>query len=165
MFQKLTIIIAVIILCSSMVLGQEFQKSITGKGFKIGPGFSEINTSYDEIEKYFETKIGSHFGAFLTYQITSKLSIQPELLSEIGIGETRILSGWQRPKLHLQALKIRTIWATFMFAGANLKKQLKNSKKPLSLSPIMAMPIIIWPTLIIRSAGTIWLWKIIKKPF
>ena len=83
MFQKFITIITVIFMCSSVVSAQDFQKSITGKGIKIGPGYSAMNTTYDEIEPYFETKTGTHLGVFLTYQISPKLSIQPELLSSV----------------------------------------------------------------------------------
>ena len=83
MIQKSCIVIAVIVLCAGSIFCQDFERSITGKGLKIGPGYNMLSTTYDELEPYFDTKIGSHGGAFLTYQMSPTFSIQPEFMFSV----------------------------------------------------------------------------------
>lgn len=93
MFKKVTLLVFLIMFIFNFASAQNAEKGITGKGVKLGIGFSYMSTEYDDLEPYFEYKIGFHGGAFLTYQLSPKFDLQPEFLVAVkGINQGGILS-------------------------------------------------------------------------
>jgi len=81
--RRLTIVSIAILIIAGSALAQQPVKGISSKGIKLGLGSSMISTEYEALKALFEFKIGFHGGAFLTYDLTPELSIQPELLLSI----------------------------------------------------------------------------------
>ena len=93
MLKKIIILSALIIIWAGILQAQTEEPAITGKGLKLGFGISNLKTNYDVIEPLIDFKIGFHGGAFLTYQLSPKISIQPELLFAVkGTNQGGILN-------------------------------------------------------------------------
>ncbi|HPC12030.1 MAG TPA: porin family protein, partial [candidate division Zixibacteria bacterium] len=59
---------------------QESPAGVTGKGVKLGLDFSRINTEYDELDDFLDSRVGFTAGAFLTYRVSRQFAVQPEIL-------------------------------------------------------------------------------------
>ena len=95
MITKTIIMTFIVLLCVGTTYAQDIDtvKGINSKGLKIGFGSSMMNAGYEELETFFDYKIGFHGGAFLTYQVNPKFSIQPELLLSVkGTNQGGIIS-------------------------------------------------------------------------
>lgn len=55
-------------------------KGITGKGLKLGFDIASIRTGISELNNYLDTKTGFTGGAFLTYNFSREIALQPEIL-------------------------------------------------------------------------------------
>lgn len=78
---KKTILLGgIILLLYVSVSAQKPEVGITGYGVKLGLGFAGINTDYDELDDFLDSKTGFSGGAFLTYSLNRQFAIQPELL-------------------------------------------------------------------------------------
>jgi opacity protein-like surface antigen len=53
---------------------------VTGKGLKLGFDIASINTDYDELDEFLDSRAGFSGGAFLTYSLSRQFAIQPEIL-------------------------------------------------------------------------------------
>ncbi len=58
---------------------QQPTAGITGAGIKLGFGFAGIDTEYDELDEFLDSRTGFSVGAFLTYSLTDRFAIQPEI--------------------------------------------------------------------------------------
>ncbi|MDF1543990.1 MAG: porin family protein [bacterium] len=81
--RRVTIMWAVCIVIAGSAFSQTPIQGVSGKGLKLGFGSSLMTTDYEELKELFEFKIGFHGGAFLTYDLSPSLSIQPELLFSV----------------------------------------------------------------------------------
>ena len=59
---------------------QESSSGVTAKGLKLGFGLADINTDYNELDEFLDSRVGFSGGAFLTYSISRQFAVQPELL-------------------------------------------------------------------------------------
>lgn len=85
--KKLIMLTGLILLLGVTVCAQKPGVGITGKGFKIGLDFASINTDYEELDDFLDSKTGFSGGAFLTYSLNRQFAVQPELLFVMKGGE------------------------------------------------------------------------------
>lgn len=71
---------AALMLLITSGFAQSTSTGIESKGLKLGFGFSYMSTSYDELAELFEYKAGFQGGGFLSYRMSPRFSLQPELL-------------------------------------------------------------------------------------
>lgn len=71
---------AMVLLLSVAASAQVPATGITGKGLKLGLGFASINTDYQELDDFFDSRVGFSGGAFLTYSLSPQFAVQPEVL-------------------------------------------------------------------------------------
>ena len=89
--QVLPAVIIILVLCFA-AQAQEEGVGITGKGIKLGATWGSLNTN----DSVFEAGAAGGFtgGAFLTYNITPRLAIQPELIYvQKGTGDNNFFYG------------------------------------------------------------------------
>jgi len=85
-------VLVVILLLSISVHAQEEGVGVTGKGIKLGAGWGSFSTNDSVLVS--GTIGGFAGGAFLTYNITPRLAIQPELMYvRKGTGDNNFLFG------------------------------------------------------------------------
>ena len=77
---KLVVAIGLVLLFSVCVSAQPEGIGVTGKGLKLGVDMAKIHTSIDALNEYLGTKTGFTGGAFLTYNISRRFALQPEVL-------------------------------------------------------------------------------------
>ncbi len=68
-----------LLLCVS-ASAQERTVGVTGKGFKLGFDAAGINTPYQELDDFLDSRVGFIGGAFLTYSLNRQFAVQPEIL-------------------------------------------------------------------------------------
>ena len=76
--KKLFLLMGMILL-GAAVSAQQPSTGITGKGFKVGFDFSDINTDYDELDNFLDGRTGVLAGAYLTYSFDRQFALQPEI--------------------------------------------------------------------------------------
>jgi len=72
--------VAIVLLIGVAVSAQEKTPGITGKGLKLGLGFANISTDYQELNDFLDSRSGASCGAFVTYSFNRRWAVQPELL-------------------------------------------------------------------------------------
>ena len=78
---KNLILVSGLILSLCIAAGaQEATQGVTGMGLKLGFGFANISTDYDELDEFLDSRTGFSGGAFLTYNLNRQLAVQPEVL-------------------------------------------------------------------------------------
>ena len=75
----MSIISLTLLVLVSLTQAETSSPGVTGVGIKLGFGYATINTTVDEFEDK-ESFAGGTFGAFMTYNLTPAVSMQPELL-------------------------------------------------------------------------------------
>ncbi len=78
--KKLIMVMAVILLLCAAASAQQPGVGVTGKGVKLGFDIADINTDYDELDEFLDSRVGFSGGAFLTYNFTPQFAVQPEIL-------------------------------------------------------------------------------------
>lgn len=78
--RHLILIVGTILLLCAAVNAQEWTSGITGKGLKLGFDISSINTDYDELDKFLDSRVGFSGGVYLTYAFARQFAVQPEIL-------------------------------------------------------------------------------------
>ena len=69
----------ILLLCVA-ASAQQTTVGVTGKGVKLGFDIAKINTDYNELDDFLDTRVGFSGGAFLTYTLNRQFAVQPELL-------------------------------------------------------------------------------------
>jgi hypothetical protein len=70
----------IILLLCAAANAQKPIPGVTGMGFKIGLGVAKINTDYDELDEFLDSRVGFSGGAYLTYSFNRQFAVQPEIL-------------------------------------------------------------------------------------
>lgn len=78
--KNLVLLMVAVLMLGIAASAQSEVIGITGKGVKLGFGFSAINTDYDDLDEFLDSRVGFSGGAFLTYGLNRQFSVQPELL-------------------------------------------------------------------------------------
>jgi hypothetical protein len=78
--KKLLLLAVIILLPGVAKSAQEVTTGVTGKGFKLGFTIASINTAYDELNDFLDSRVGFTGGAFLTYNLSRQFAVQPEIL-------------------------------------------------------------------------------------
>lgn len=78
--KKVLMLVGLILLLCVSVSAQKPEVGITGYGVKLGLSFASINTDYDDLDEFLDSRTGFTAGAFLTYSLNRQFAIQPELL-------------------------------------------------------------------------------------
>ena len=73
----ITVVLITIVSCTLVQAG-EYASGITAKGIKVGFGLNTMSTSVNEFENE-ESMAGGYIGAFLTYGLSPRVSIEMEL--------------------------------------------------------------------------------------
>ncbi len=78
--KKLFVAVAILLLFSVGVSAQVVTKGITGKGVKLGFDIAKINTDAADLDEFLDSRSGFIGGAYLTYAISPRFAVQPEIL-------------------------------------------------------------------------------------
>lgn len=78
--KNLILAAAIILLLCVAASAQQATTGITGKGFKLGFDIAKINTDYNELDEFLDSRVGFIGGAFLTYNLNRQFAVQPEIL-------------------------------------------------------------------------------------
>ncbi|PWB72743.1 hypothetical protein C3F09_06205 [candidate division GN15 bacterium] len=78
--KKLIQIVGVVLILCIAASAQQSPVGVTGKGLKLGFDFASINTDYQELDEFLDSRSGFIGGAYLTYSINRRFALQPELL-------------------------------------------------------------------------------------
>nr|MBN2277654.1 PorT family protein [candidate division Zixibacteria bacterium] len=78
--RKLLLLVGIIMILCISASAQQTTAGITGKGIKLGIGFAGINTDYDELDEFLDSRVGFTGGAFMTYSLNRQFAVQPEIL-------------------------------------------------------------------------------------
>jgi len=70
---------AILLLCVAAG-AQESAVGVTGYGVKLGFDIATINTAYQELDDFLDSRVGFIGGAFLTYNLNRQFALQPEVL-------------------------------------------------------------------------------------
>ena len=142
--RKLTIVSIAILFIAGNALAQQPVKGISSKGIKLGLGSSIMSTEYEALNTLFEFKIGFHGGAFLTYDLSPQLSIQPELLvSEKGTNSGGILQllNWSSNYVEVPVLLKYNLTSgssnkPTVYAGPSISYLISSDLKIIFIDPI-----------------------------
>jgi opacity protein-like surface antigen len=74
------LIVGILLIAAVPASAQQTAVGVTGKGLKLGLDFATINTDYNELDEFLDTRTGFSGGAFLTYSLNRQFAVQPELL-------------------------------------------------------------------------------------
>ena len=78
--KKLTLLVGIILILGVTASAQQANVGVTGKGFKLGFDIASINTDYDELDDFLDSRVGFIGGVYLTYNFTPQFAVQPEIL-------------------------------------------------------------------------------------
>ncbi len=78
--KRALMLVSVILLVCVAANAQQTTVGVTGKGVKLGFDIAKINTDYNELDDFLDTRVGFTGGAFLTYSLNRQFALQPELL-------------------------------------------------------------------------------------
>ena len=78
--KNLITLVGMILLLCVAVNAQQTAVGVSGKGIKLGFGIADINTDYNELDDFLDSRVGFSGGAFLTYSISRQFAVQPEIL-------------------------------------------------------------------------------------
>ena len=78
--KSLILLVGIILLLCVGASAQPATVGISGKGVKIGFGITNINTEYEELDEFLDSRVGFSGGGFLTYDFNRQFAIQPEIL-------------------------------------------------------------------------------------
>jgi hypothetical protein len=78
--KTLILFVGMVLLLSVEASAQEPVVGVTGKGLKLGFDIANINTDYDELDEFLDSRVGFTGGAFLTYAFSRQFAVQPEVL-------------------------------------------------------------------------------------
>lgn len=74
------LLVGIILLFCFSAVAQSAAVGVTGIGIKLGAAFASINTDYDELDDFLDSRSGFIGGAFLTYGLSRQFALQPEIL-------------------------------------------------------------------------------------
>ena len=74
----IAIILSALLTCGVCATAEEYVKGITGKGIRLGGGWRSLSTNSDAFEE--GSSGGFMAGVFVTYNLSPKAAIQPELV-------------------------------------------------------------------------------------
>ncbi len=77
---KVFMLAGLVLLICVAASAQQAAVGVTGKGVKLGFDIAKINTDYNELDDFLDTRVGFTGGAFLTYSLNRQFAVQPELL-------------------------------------------------------------------------------------
>jgi opacity protein-like surface antigen len=72
--------VVMVLLLGVAASAQQATVGVTGKGLKLGFGIANINTDYNELDEFLDSRMGFSGGAFLTYSLSRQIAVQPEIL-------------------------------------------------------------------------------------
>jgi hypothetical protein len=72
--------VGMVLLLGVAASAQPAAVGVTGKGLKLGFGIANINTDYNELDEFLDSRVGFSGGGFLTYAFSRQLAVQPEIL-------------------------------------------------------------------------------------
>jgi len=78
--KKLLLVMGIILSLCVAASAQQADVGVKGWGFKLGFDIAKINTDYDELDDFLDSRVGFTAGAYLTYSLNRQFAVQPELL-------------------------------------------------------------------------------------
>jgi hypothetical protein len=77
--KKLLLAVGIVLFLCVAANAQKPIPGVTGMGFKLGLAITSINTDYDELDAFLDSRDAFMGGAYLTYSFSPQLAIQPEI--------------------------------------------------------------------------------------
>jgi opacity protein-like surface antigen len=78
--KNLILVVGIILLLCVAANAQKPVPGVTGMGFKLGFDVAKINTDYNELDEFLDSRVGFIGGAYITYSLNRQFAIQPEIL-------------------------------------------------------------------------------------
>jgi hypothetical protein len=78
--KNMILVLGIILLLGVAASAQTAAVGVTGKGLKLGFDVAKINTDYNELNDFLDSRVGFIGGAFLTYSLNRQFAVQPEIL-------------------------------------------------------------------------------------
>ncbi|MDD4050715.1 MAG: porin family protein [candidate division Zixibacteria bacterium] len=77
--RRLLLAVVLVSLFTVGVSAQQTIPGVTGKGFKLGFDIANINTDYDELDEFLDSRVAFIGGAYMTYSFDRHFAVQPEI--------------------------------------------------------------------------------------